>query len=291
MAGELATLLTGRNLTFEATPLSFSEFLGFRGVDATVQLTPELAFFELRSRENEWVYHLEDYLTIGGFPEVVGADSVERQQALLQQYFSDIVAKDVAFRYQVRETRALKDLGLLLLRQVGNPVSAGKLAQVLGTTPAWVLRMMGHLEDARLINLCRHFAFSMRQSAAIQKPRKVYAADLGMRNAVAPSLTPDRGHLAENALYQHLRSLGPDPAYWSGRREVDFVVNLPDLAGVNLTWTDDVAARETEALAEFQSACHPHRTLLATRTLWRPSEGFPPRSTMPLWAILLAEGL
>jgi len=287
MAGELATLLTGRNLTFQAAPLSFREYLRFRGLDVAMQPGPHAAFFEHRNRENEILHYLEEHLEVGGYPEAVLADTPERRHALLQQYFADILAKDVAFRYQVRETRPMRDLALLLLRQLASPVSAGKLAQALGTSRSWVLRVMGHLEESSLLNQCRHFSFSMRQSMAVQKPRKVYVADLGLRNAVCPSLTPDRGHLAENLLYQHLRLQGLEPTFWSGRREVDFVLGPPDLAAVNLTWSDDIAPRELEGLLEFQAAHNAERILLATRSRWQPAEAGKP-AMVPLWAVLLS---
>jgi len=290
MGGELATLLTGRNLTFEAAPLSFREYLRFRGLDLQPAENPEQAFFEFRGRQNELLYHLEEYFAVGGFPEVVLADSEERRYALLQQYFSDILAKDVAFRYQVRETRQLRDLALLLMRQVSSPISANKLASCLGASRSWVVRMTGCLEESRLLALCRHFSFSMRRSMAVQKPRKVYACDVGMRNAVVSGLSHDRGHLAESVLFQHLRLLGHEPSFWSGRREVDFVVGPPNLAAIDLTWSDAITQRETEALSEFKAGHSPGRTLLVTRSTWRPLEP-PGPLVVPLWALLLSHTL
>ncbi len=269
--------------------MNYREYLRFGGIEVPVDLTPELAFFEHRHRQDELLYHLEEYLTIGGFPEVVCAGSSERRLTLLQQYFSDILMKDVAVRHQVREARALMDLARLLMKHVASRVSAGKMAQTLGVSRSWVLRMMDLLEQSLLLRFCRHFSFSMAQSMSIQKPRKVYATDLGLRNAVAPSLTPDRGHLAENVLHQHLCSLGAFPTFWSGQREVDFVVGLPTLAAVDLTWTDEIPDREVAGLLEFSTVHGAENTTLVTRTTWK--EAHPPTvpQFLPLWAVLLGD--
>ena len=64
MSAELATLLTGRNITFFAYPLSFKEFLGFKGIPATSEI--EVLANRVRIKQA-----LDEYMEFGGFPEIV----------------------------------------------------------------------------------------------------------------------------------------------------------------------------------------------------------------------------
>ncbi len=64
LSGELATVLTGRYLALEVYPLSFEEFLAFKGFELTGKLDLLMKKTELRGLFLE-------YLEYGGFPEVV----------------------------------------------------------------------------------------------------------------------------------------------------------------------------------------------------------------------------
>ena len=76
MSRELATGLRGRSVSYEVFPLSFGEFLAFRGVA-----------YEPYSRasESRVAASMEDYLRTGGLPEVVLADESLRQRILKER--------------------------------------------------------------------------------------------------------------------------------------------------------------------------------------------------------------
>src|SRR3972149_12073270 len=78
--------LRGRMLAYDLFPLSFKEFLGFRGIEV------ELTVAGIGRLERA----LDEYLIYGGFPEVVLIGDKTDKIRLLNSYFKDIIGLDVA---------------------------------------------------------------------------------------------------------------------------------------------------------------------------------------------------
>jgi len=75
LKGELSTLLTGRHLDIIVFPLSFKEFLEFKGLKIENKL-------DIIVKEVEIKRYLNEYINFGGFPEVVLAKNEE-----IKKYF------------------------------------------------------------------------------------------------------------------------------------------------------------------------------------------------------------
>lgn len=216
MSRELATLLTGRHVTKTVLPLDFAEFLNFRGIEAPAR--PRLV-----GSPPEIENALLSYLRWGGFPEVVLAEDDERRSILLKQYFDDVLFKDVAMRHQVRDVQMLRSLAVHLLTQTASLVTLKRLAGIFDVSVELARTYCGYLEEAFLVSFAE--IYSLKTADRLRNPRKVHAVDTGLRNAVAMSGTPDRGRLAETAVFQHLARQSQDGLYyWQGQGEIDVAV-------------------------------------------------------------------
>lgn len=216
MSPELATLLTGRHVTFRVMPLSFGEVLAFQGVAPPTGT--RLADDPPRIRRA-----VLDYLRWGGFPEVVLASDEERKGDLLRQYFDDILFKDVALRHQVRDLSVLRNLAIYLLAQTASLVSFQRLANIFEISKASVQAYCRHLEEAFLLSFAPFY--TLKTAERLRRPRKVHAIDTGLRNAVSLSAAPDRGRLMETAVYNHLARQRHDGLfYWKGEGEIDIAL-------------------------------------------------------------------
>jgi predicted AAA+ superfamily ATPase len=51
---------------------------------------------------------LEEYALYGGFPEVVCSQSIQRKNELLDMYYDDIMIKDIASRFKIKEIDKLE---------------------------------------------------------------------------------------------------------------------------------------------------------------------------------------
>lgn len=115
LSSELATLLTGRQISFHVHPFSFREFIVSQGVHTKNLLDT------LKQKDRIGAL-LHDYLKWGGFPEAVLLADEHKKRILLTQYFEDILYKDVAFRHGLKEINLLKKLGVYALTNIGNRV-------------------------------------------------------------------------------------------------------------------------------------------------------------------------
>jgi len=87
----------------------------------------------------------------------------------------------------------------------------------------------GYLEQAYLLFPLKRFSFKVKEQE--KSPRKIYAIDTGLCNAVGFRFSENDGRLAENVVFVALKrkqNLNPDMElfYWKDvhHREVDFVI-------------------------------------------------------------------
>lgn len=283
MSRELGTLLTGRHVSFQVFPLSFIEFLRFRSIEIPQKLYKTTVSPELRNAFNS-------YLRWGGFPEVVLAESDERKEVLLKQYFDDILFKDVAMRHNIRDIFALRDLAVYLLTHSGSLVSFQRLSKIFEVSLDLARSYCKYLEEAFLVGFV---PFYSRKAAERQRnPHKVYAVDLGLRNAVSLSSSEDNGHLLETAVYHALQQTKNDGIfYWKKTGEVDFAIKkantIYDLIQVVAKITPDSQTldREVRALAEAKEKFPQAKKSLILGEI--PPQEIALVTMTPIWQFLL----
>ena len=202
LGDELGTKLTGRHITKELYPFSYSEYLDFTG---TARGLPSL----------------QKYLSSGGFPEYLKTGNDD----ILMQLQQDILYRDIAARYGIRDIASLKRLLTYLISNAGHLVSPSRLTGAVGVkSPSTILEYFSHLEISYLIQLVPRFAWSAKaQSLA---PKKVYVIDPGLVRTGSVSFSPDSGSRLENFVFLEYRRRTADIFYYSdGDHECDFVVN------------------------------------------------------------------
>src|SRR3989338_41266 len=276
LRGEYATLLTGRNITFNIFPLSFKEFLEFSHIKYEKITT---------ITKSRIIYELNNYLEYGGFPEVFFKEK-EIKRILLKQYFEDIVYKDIVKRHNINEKK-VTDLGVYLLTNIANSFTIRKIRNFTGLSIDSIKDYLSYLEDAFLALPLEHFSYSLKERS--QRPKKSYSIDCGLRNVVSFRFSQDIGRLAENCVRAELLRKGKETYYWKEKGEVDFVVKNQDntLTVINVSFADDIQEREINSLKEFKTKFKKVDTLiLLTRNIEEKTEGV---LKIPLWKWLLSE--
>ncbi|MHB8810929.1 MAG: ATP-binding protein [Desulfobulbaceae bacterium] len=247
LSRELSSHLTGRYREFRLLPFSFAEFLRARffAVDETL-LLPE--------RQGLVLKHLDEYLRIGGFPEVVvgGIEPVSYLAAL----FDGILFKDVVKRYGVRYSAKLHDVGRWLIGNVGREYTCTSLKNALAFRSVHTVEnYVSYLVEAFLfLSVTR---YSPKAKVRMSAPRKIYAYDTGMVNAVRFRTGSDTGRLLENLVAVEWYRRGQEFFAFktTGGKEVDFLVRgasgEPRLYQVCLDFADPkTRRRELSALAK-----------------------------------------
>jgi hypothetical protein len=240
---ELGSKLTGRHLSFEVFPFSYTEYLAFRGRKAGAE-------------------SFRAFLDEGGFPAFLR----EGDPRILQELLRDVVQRDIAVRHGLRETRHVMNLVLFLLANTGRPLSRQGLTRSLAIpTVPQTSRYLEYLEDAYLAFAVPKFSASFKKR--VVTPSKYYSVDNGLRRVNSPQVTPDLGHRLENAVFLALRRHGGrDSVTYAGETnawECDFVTRS---AAIQVCVELTPENREREIRGVLQAAALPgkRRPLILT---------------------------
>lgn len=231
---ELGTYLTGRHLSMELFPFSYTEFTGYKKLENNTT-------------------SVSTYLQAGGIPEYVktGIGSI------LNTLVNDILMRDIAIRHSVRDISSLRQLTTYLITNIGNPVSASKLVGMFGIKAASTfLEYFSYLKDSYLLEFVPQFSYSLKAQA--RNPKKVYAMDMGLYTQNALSVSENYGRRLENLIFLHLRRLSKNIFYFRNKGECDFVVmennKITRLIQVCAQITDENFDREYNGLTEAMRA-------------------------------------
>jgi len=221
---DIPTELRGRALELKVFPLSFSEFLNFKGikVDADAAKYSENEKAKVMKAVNE-------YVTLGGMPEVVLA-SEDRKPEIIQQYYGTVVRKDIVERNGVKNEENLKNLMRMLMNSTYYSISKSydsmkSMGYKIGKTT--LQRYIGYIENSYFMYSLPFFSYKVKDQ--LQYPRKVFFIDNSFIGMLSTKFSRNTGRLYENAVFIELKRREKpltDIYYWKDRsgKEVDFVV-------------------------------------------------------------------
>lgn len=241
--------LRGRMLHYEMYPLSFREFMSFKGHKV------ELTVAGIGRIEQA----LDEYLIFGGFPEVVLTDDKTDKIQILNSYFRDIIGLDVAEmsdnsittvelfgKYIIESPYFSASKSLNFFKGVGHKIGKESL-----------LDLEKYSQEGYLFFFVSIFSHTIKDRS--QYPRKAYLGDMGFMYSMSGRI--DYGRLFENAVYLELKRDMPqqyDIHYWKNSQgfEVDFVIRegLAIKEIIQVTYelnSEKTKYREVRALAAF----------------------------------------
>lgn len=197
---ELGTNLTGRHITKELFPFSYNEFCSF--------------FSDKHNKESYL-----SFIQKGGFPEYLKTGNSELLSFLLE----DILHRDIATRYSIRDISGLKKLCIYVMSNTAKRISPSKLTSAIGVkSSSTVLEYLSYFESSYLVNLIPRFSWSVKGQMLSEK--KVYVIDNGLVNVASVSASKDLGRKFENVVYWNIRRKTRNIWYYSdGHSECDFI--------------------------------------------------------------------
>jgi len=185
---EIASSLRGRSLTTEIFPFSFQAFLKCHQLfDKPPARLGARTVSTLRKA-------VQDYLDIGGFPEVQTLDRDIRIE-VLQGYIDSVLLKDVIERHKVSNVTALKYLVRHLMNSPCGRFSVNKFYNSLKSlsvkcTKNSLYEYLDHLTDAYLFYRVPIHS----RSEKARMPAKIYTIDTGLLNAISFRNSSNNGH-------------------------------------------------------------------------------------------------
>ncbi len=215
LSQELATRLTGRSVVTEMYPFSFKEFLSFKRIN--VEANALLLTIERAKLKRNFQIFLRE----GGVPEY----HKYSDPVILKTIYENIIYRDIVARHEIKDVRALRELSLYYLTNVGSLFTYNKLKKMLGLgSENTVKSYTGFLQDSYLMFELPRFSYSLRQQ--IMNPKKIYCIDNGIIAAVAFQFSKNRGKYLENLVYVELKRRGGELYYYDtvDGQEVDFLI-------------------------------------------------------------------
>lgn len=217
LSSDMATLLSGRTLGIDIYPFSFPEVLNARGIDGKDAAG-------VLSLKNTVKQLLDDYLVYGGFPEVIFETAPSIKKEILKNYYQNIFFNDIVPRFEIKKNQFAEKLLYYLLSNVSSQFSYNNLSKVIALADKTVKEYTGYFEQSMILFGVDRFSPSLGKQ--MTGPRKYYAIDNGLVNAIAFKLSENLGPMFENLIAIDILRKGGKFFYYqtANQKEVDFFI-------------------------------------------------------------------
>jgi len=240
LSSDIATSLRGRTLVFEVFPLSFLEYLSFKNI--TIDLYSSKSLAHIKNA-------LYRYLLDGGFPETLFLAD-EYKNKTLQEYFNVLVYKDLAERYNITNTVALKFFLKRIIASTTKQISINKIYNELKSSGIKIGKntlydFLEYVQNIYLILTLHKYDKSLVNKELGEK--KVYSIDIGLNNATEFRFSDNIGKSLENAVFLELKRKGYELFYFKDTSsECDFIVSEKNSITRAIQVTYDMSDEETK---------------------------------------------
>ena len=192
LSKDIATEFAGRGDEIHMYPLSFSEFMScYDG-----------------NKYDGW----NEYITYGGIPLVVLAETDEQKMNLLDNLFQETYISDIVKRNKIRNVGEMESLLDVLASTIGALTNPNKLQKTFKSvnnskiTATTITKYIEYLEDSFLIEEANRY--DIKGKSYIGTPLKYYFMDMGLRNSRIHYRQLEVTHSMENVIYNELRMRG-----------------------------------------------------------------------------------
>jgi predicted AAA+ superfamily ATPase len=244
LASKVSEPLTGRTLTFNLYPVSYSEIRETYGA------------FEAHRQLDRW-------LVWGGYPAITVCEQAAMRERLLGELVGAYLYRDILELDGVRRSEKIVDLLRLLAFHIGQEVSLAELAANLALNRETIERYLDLLEKVFVIFKVRGFSRNLRKE--ITKNSRYYFYDNGVRNTLIQNFNPlplrnDLGQLWENYLMierrkaNQLANRSTNTYFWRtyDQKEIDCIEERGGkLFGFEFKWKGEV---KNSTVREFTEA-------------------------------------
>ena len=210
LSSEIATMISGRYVQIEMLPLSFKEYVESTG-----------------SMNDRGIKYAE-YLQNSSFPYTLELKNQPEQiREYLEGIYNTIVVKDIVSRKKVTDTMMLKSVLRFVFDNIGNRLSAKKIADTMTSEgrkidTRMVEKYLEAFSESYIIYQAKRYNIKGKQY--LKTLEKYYVVDIGLRFMLLGNRQVDAGHILENIVYLELLRRGYE--VYVGKIdtfEVDFV--------------------------------------------------------------------
>ncbi len=217
---DIATEFRGKSISSIVYPLSFSEFLNFKGFDKKAVSSTKGQADAKRL--------FDEYLKWGAYPAIANTEEGSKE-VLLREYFDTMILRDIIQRYDVSKPKACIQLCNYLSSNISRPVTSQSVYKHLkesgfATSRTAVRDYINWTADSWFLFMVNIFSRAHKEQERNYK--KVYCIDWGLACQNSQVWDGSLSRAFENMIFLHLvRKYARVHFYLTKtkRQEVDFV--------------------------------------------------------------------
>lgn len=209
LSGEMATLLSGRYVSFRVTPFSFQEYCRIR---------------EIKNPDDS---DLSEFMNWGGMPQRFAMKGEEETRVFLNDLYNSIVLRDIVQRTGAKDTDLLNRIMEYLMMNPSQTFSAKGILNYFKSVNRTVstqtlYNYLEHIQTSLIVNKVSRY--DIRGKQLLTTLDKYYLTDLGLGRIHNSGYKLEMGAMLENVIYNELINRGYE--VYVGKvphGEVDFI--------------------------------------------------------------------
>lgn len=268
--------LAGRIFDFLLEPLSFKEFLEWKGVKFDIKK------IELYQREISPLFF--DYMRKGGFPEIIGESDDEKIRNYIKNNIIErIIYKDLPEEFGVKDYELFKTIIEMIARQPGMIINFDALSRNLHKNKKTIMNYFFYLEYAMLIRILANYRENFLTSS--RKMKKAYISNTAISFSLIENFYSDKflEMIAENIAVIETNAKN----YFHDNYEVDIILKR----GKRIIPIEvKCGCVETGSMIKFLSDFKINEAIFLTKDIFdKKTIGKKTITMMPIWAFSLGK--
>lgn len=193
LSGELATLLSGRYVTFRVAPFSFCEAC------------------EMRQIKTPGDEELIEYMNWGGMPQRFSMHSESETRTFLQDLYNSVVLRDIVQRTGAKDVDLLNRIMEYLMANPSQTFSSQGILKYFksvdrNVSTQTLYNYLDHIQTSLIVSKARRY--DIRGKQILTTLDKYYLTDLGLGRIHNSGFKLEKGALLENVVYNELLGRG-----------------------------------------------------------------------------------
>lgn len=193
LSGELATLLSGRYVTFRVAPFSFCEAC------------------EMRQIKTPGDEELIEYMNWGGMPQRFSMHSESETRTFLQDLYNSVVLRDIVQRTGAKDVDLLNRIMEYLMANPSQTFSSQGILKYFksvdrNVSTQTLYNYLDHIQTSLIVSKARRY--DIRGKQILTTLDKYYLTDLGLGRIHNSGFKLEMGALLENVVYNELLGRG-----------------------------------------------------------------------------------
>lgn len=209
LSGELATLLSGRYVSFRVMPFSFVEYC------------------EIKQIANPADEDLIEYMNWGGMPQRFSMKSESETKTFLQDLYNSIILRDIVQRTGAKEVDLINRIMEYMMLNPSQTFSAKGILNYFKSVDRMVsaqtlYNYLDHIQTSLIVSKAQRY--DIRRKQLLTTLDKYFLTDLGLGRIHNSGYKLEMGAMLENIVYNELKNRGYE--VYVGKipnGEVDFV--------------------------------------------------------------------